>query len=46
MMAYSTGFFTTGDIFKRGILLDVIGLLLLSFGVIWIWELLGVVTLP
>jgi sodium-dependent dicarboxylate transporter 2/3/5 len=45
MMAYSTGLFTTGDIFKRGIVLDFIGLLLLSFGIIWIWQLLGVVAI-
>ena len=45
MMAYATGFFTTKEIFKRGIVLDLIGLLLLSLGVIWIWQWLGVVTL-
>jgi sodium-dependent dicarboxylate transporter 2/3/5 len=45
MMAYSTGFFSTGDIFKRGAILDLIGLLLLSFGVIWIWQVLGIVTI-
>ncbi|TAK13265.1 MAG: SLC13/DASS family transporter [Anaerolineae bacterium] len=43
MMAYSTGYFSVKEIFQRGILLDVIGLLVLSFGVIWIWKLLGVV---
>lgn len=45
MMAYSTGLFRPQDIFRRGILLNVIGLLILSFGVIWIWQLLGIVTL-
>ena len=45
MLAYSTGYFETREIFRRGIILDVIGALLLSFGVIWIWDLLGVVTL-
>lgn len=44
MMAYSTGFFDTKDIFRRGIVLDVIGILVLSFGVIWIWRRLGVIT--
>jgi len=44
MMAYSTGFFKASDIFKRGVVLDIIGLFILSFGVIWIWRLLGVVT--
>lgn len=43
MMAYSTGFFEARDIFRRGIVLDLIGILLLSFGVIWIWRWLGVV---
>lgn len=44
MMAYSTGLFDTRDIFKRGAILDLIGILLLSFGVIYIWRWLGVVT--
>ncbi len=44
MMAYSTGLFETKEIFKRGIVLDVIGILVLSFGVIWIWRWLGVIT--
>ena len=44
MMAYSTGYFKASEIFRRGIILDLIGLLLLAFGVIWIWRLLGVVT--
>lgn len=43
MMAYSTGLFETREIFKRGIVLDVIGILVLSFGVIWIWRWLGVI---
>lgn len=44
MMAYSTGYFRVQDIFKRGVVLDLIGIVLLSFGAIWIWRLLGVVT--
>jgi solute carrier family 13 (sodium-dependent dicarboxylate transporter), member 2/3/5 len=44
MLAYSTGLFETSEIFKRGIVLDLIGVLLLSFGMVWIWDLLGVVT--
>lgn len=43
MMAYATGYFQVQDIFKRGVALDIIGILLLSFGVIWIWRLLGMV---
>lgn len=46
MMAYSTGLFRVPEIVRRGLLLDLIGLLILSFGVIWIWRLLGVVSLP
>lgn len=45
MLAYATGFFRTSEIFRRGILLDLLGLLLLSFGLVWIWWLLGAVTL-
>lgn len=45
MMAYSTGLFDTKEIFKRGAVLDIIGILVLSFGVIWIWEWLGIITL-
>ncbi len=44
MLAYSTGFFQVKDIFKRGVVLDLIGILILSFGVVWIWQWLGVVT--
>jgi sodium-dependent dicarboxylate transporter 2/3/5 len=43
MLAYSTGFFNVKDIFKRGVVLDLIGVLVISFGVIWIWRWLGVV---
>ena len=46
MMAYATGLFSVKEIFRRGIILDLIGLLLLSFGVTWVWRLLGAVTLP
>ena len=43
MLAYATGFFRTSEIFKRGLALDFLGLLLLSFGTIWIWWLCGAV---
>ncbi len=43
MMAYATGHFQAQDIFKRGILLDLLGVLILSFGIIWLWRLLGLV---
>jgi len=45
MMAYATGFFHTSEIFRRGIVVDLLGVLLLSFGVVWIWWLLGFVSL-
>lgn len=43
MLAYSTGHFQVKEIFSRGIILDIIGVLVLSLGVIWIWRFLGVV---
>lgn len=46
MLAYSTGLFTVPDIFRRGFVLDLIGVLVLSLVVTWIWGLLGVVVLP
>jgi di/tricarboxylate transporter len=44
MLAYSTGIFEIREIFKRGIALDAIGALLLSFVAIWVWKFLGVIT--
>ena len=44
MLAYSTGYFQVKDIFKRGIMLDFMGILILCFGVVWIWQWFGVVT--
>jgi sodium-dependent dicarboxylate transporter 2/3/5 len=43
MIVYSTGMFTVGDIFRRGLIVDLIGALLLSFGIVWIWRWLGIV---
>jgi sodium-dependent dicarboxylate transporter 2/3/5 len=43
MIVYSTGMFTVGEIFRRGLVVDLIGALLLSFGVVWIWSWLGIV---
>lgn len=45
MLAYSTGYFHTSDIFKRGIVLDVIGVVVLSLGLVWLWQLFGAVTM-
>ena len=42
LLAYSTRLFTPGQIFRVGIVLDLAGILLLSAGVVWIWQLLGV----
>jgi sodium-dependent dicarboxylate transporter 2/3/5 len=44
MMAYATGIFKAKEIFRRGLVLDMIGVLILSLGVIWIWRWLGIVT--
>jgi sodium-dependent dicarboxylate transporter 2/3/5 len=44
MMAYATGYFQVREIFRRGVVLDLIGILVLSFGLIWIWRWLGAVT--
>ncbi|HSI99538.1 MAG TPA: DASS family sodium-coupled anion symporter [Patescibacteria group bacterium] len=42
LLAYSTRLFTTGQIFRIGIVLDLIGLLLLVTVITWLWGLLGV----
>ena len=42
LLAYSTRLFTTGQIFRIGIVLDILGLLLLVTVVTWLWGLLGV----
>ncbi len=43
MIAYSTRLFTAGQIFRTGILLDLVGVLLLVAVVTQVWELLGLV---
>jgi sodium-dependent dicarboxylate transporter 2/3/5 len=42
MLAYSTGLFTPGGIFRVGVILDIAGLILLVTVVAWIWQLLGI----
>ena len=42
MIAYSTRLFTTREIFRAGIALDLIGVVVLVTVVRWIWQLLGV----
>jgi sodium-dependent dicarboxylate transporter 2/3/5 len=41
MIAYSTRLYTAGQIFRKGIVLDVAGILLLVLVVVRIWEALG-----
>lgn len=43
MIAYSTGLFTTREIFRTGIVLDLMGIVLLVTGVAWLWSVLGLV---
>jgi sodium-dependent dicarboxylate transporter 2/3/5 len=42
MIAYATGLFTAGGIFRKGILLDLLGILVLSLGIVQIWHLMGI----
>jgi sodium-dependent dicarboxylate transporter 2/3/5 len=41
MIAYSTRLYSAGEIFRKGIILDLVGILLLVFVVTRIWELLA-----
>ena len=43
MIAYSTHLYTTAEIFRIGIVLDLIGVALLAGGVVWVWQLFGIV---
>ncbi|MEA2023171.1 MAG: SLC13 family permease [Actinomycetota bacterium] len=43
MIAYSTHLYTAGQIFRRGIVLDLVGIVLLVFAVTRIWEFFGLV---
>jgi sodium-dependent dicarboxylate transporter 2/3/5 len=43
MIVYSTGMFKVGEIFRRGVVVDLLGALILSFGVVWIWRWFGIV---
>ena len=44
-LAYSTGLIRVKEMIRVGLILDIISLLLLTFGVIWIWYLLGLVSI-
>lgn len=43
MIAYSTGLFTAGEIFRAGILLDLLGAVVLLVAVVGLWHLFGIV---
>jgi sodium-dependent dicarboxylate transporter 2/3/5 len=43
MIAYATRLYTAGQIFRKGIVLDVIGILLLVLVITGLWELVGLV---
>ena len=43
MIAYSTRLFTTREIFRLGIVLDLVGIVLLVTAVVGCWKLLGLV---
>lgn len=43
MIAYSTKLYTTREIFRTGIVLDIVGVTLLVTVATWIWEVVGVV---
>jgi sodium-dependent dicarboxylate transporter 2/3/5 len=42
MIAYSTGLYNAGEIFRKGIFLDLVGIVLLVFVVTRIWEFFGI----
>ncbi len=41
MIAYSTHLYTTSEIFRIGIVLDMIGVAVLVGGGVWLWQLMG-----
>jgi solute carrier family 13 (sodium-dependent dicarboxylate transporter), member 2/3/5 len=43
MIAYSTGLYTSGQVFRVGIVLEIVGLAVLIGVITWIWGFLGVV---
>ncbi len=43
MIAYSTGLYRAGEILRKGILLDLVGIVLLVFVVTRIWEFFGII---
>jgi solute carrier family 13 (sodium-dependent dicarboxylate transporter), member 2/3/5 len=43
LLAYSTRLYTSGEIFRIGVVIDIIGLILLVTAIAWVWHLIGVV---
>lgn len=43
MIAYSTGLYNAGEIFRKGIFLDLVGIVLLVFVVAKVWEFTGLI---
>jgi sodium-dependent dicarboxylate transporter 2/3/5 len=43
MIAYSTGLYNAGEIFRKGILLDLVGIVLLVVVITNIWQLIGII---
>jgi solute carrier family 13 (sodium-dependent dicarboxylate transporter), member 2/3/5 len=43
LLAYSTRLYTSGEIFRVGVVLDFVGLILLVTAVAWFWHLVGIV---
>lgn len=43
LLAYSTRLYTPGEIFRVGVVIDLLGLVLLVTAVAWFWQLVGIV---
>jgi len=43
-LAYSTGLVKLKEMLKAGLILDLVSLLLLTFGIVWLWKLFGLIT--
>lgn len=45
MIAFSTGYFNVREVFKIGIILDIIGIIILTVCMVFIWAMLGLITI-
>lgn len=45
MIAFSTGYFNVREVFRIGIVLDIIGIIILTIFMVFIWMMLGLVTI-